>query len=125
MGLSLLEDLPESGGIFLLSGEKPVEMREQAYAAEDLLRELLARYPDLLASEQLAGAPGPWRRVKREAGVPDPGSGRGCPACAMAVQMIRLWLDDTDLPPIDLAHDEGGWGRGRWAETAVGRRSGG
>ena len=41
--------LPLSGGMFLLSGEKLVEMREQAYDSEDLLQELLATYPDLLA----------------------------------------------------------------------------
>lgn len=46
-----------SGGIFLLSGEKLVEMREQAYDSEDLLQELLAKYPDLLAGDQLAGSP--------------------------------------------------------------------
>jgi hypothetical protein len=60
-----------SGGIFLLSGEKLVEMREQAYDSEDLLQELLAKYPDLLAGDQLAGSPRRWLLVKREAGVPD------------------------------------------------------
>jgi hypothetical protein len=64
-------DLPVSGGIFLLSGEKLVEMREQAYDSEDLLQELLAKYPDLLAGDQLAGSPRRWLLVKREAGVPD------------------------------------------------------
>jgi hypothetical protein len=45
-----------SGGIFLLSGETLVEMREQAYDSEDLLQRWLAKYPDLLAGDQLAGS---------------------------------------------------------------------
>src|SRR5271170_130345 len=43
------------GGISLLSGEKLVEMCEQVYDSEDLLHEILAKYPDLLAGEQHAG----------------------------------------------------------------------
>ena len=49
-----------SGGIFLLSGENLVEMREQAYDSEDLLQAWLAKYPNLLAGEQLAGSPRRW-----------------------------------------------------------------
>jgi hypothetical protein len=65
-------DLPVSGGIFLLSGETLVEMREQAYDSEDLLQRWLAKYPYLLAGgDQLAGSPRRWLLVKREAGVPD------------------------------------------------------
>src|SRR5215472_15558078 len=61
-----------SGGIFLLTGETLVEMREQPYDSEELLQKLLARYPDLLAGgDQLAGSPRRWLLVKREAGVPD------------------------------------------------------
>lgn len=36
-------DLVVTGGIFLLSGENLVEMREQAYDSEDLLQGWLAR----------------------------------------------------------------------------------
>jgi len=43
-----------SGGIFLLNGEQLVEMRERAYDSEDLLQALLAKYPNLLAGDQLA-----------------------------------------------------------------------
>jgi hypothetical protein len=64
------------GGIFLLSGEQLVEMRERAYDSEDLLQKLLADYPSLLAAgDELAGAPRRWLLVKREAGVPDRDAG--------------------------------------------------
>ena len=55
----------------MLRGEQLVEMREQAYDSEDLLQALLAKYPDLLAGDQLAGSPRRWLLVKREIGVPD------------------------------------------------------
>jgi hypothetical protein len=60
-----------SGGIFLLSGEQLVEMREQAYDSEDRLQGWLAKHPNLLAGDQLAGSPRRWLLVKREKGVPD------------------------------------------------------
>jgi hypothetical protein len=37
-------------------------MVEQDYASEALLQELLARYPDLLAGDQIDGARSPGRR---------------------------------------------------------------
>jgi hypothetical protein len=57
--------------IFLLRGEELVEMREQAYDSEDLLQTWLAKHADLLAGNQLAGAPRRWLLVRREAGIPD------------------------------------------------------
>jgi hypothetical protein len=52
-----------------------VEMREQAYDSEDLLQTWLAKHPDLLAGDQLAGAPRRWLLVRREVGVPDRDAG--------------------------------------------------
>jgi hypothetical protein len=46
-------------------------MREQAYDSEDLLQAWLAKHPDLLAGDQLAGSPRRWLLVRREAGIPD------------------------------------------------------
>ena len=41
-----------SGGIFLLrGGDDLVAMTEAPYASEDVLQELLAKFPDLLAGE--------------------------------------------------------------------------
>ena len=83
-----------SGGIFLLSGEKLVEMREQAYDSEDLLQELLAKYPDLLAGDQLAGSPRRWLLVKREAGVPDREAG------GSRFSLDHLFIDQEAVPTL-------------------------
>jgi len=64
-----------SAGIFLLSGERLMEMREQEYDSEDLLQAWLTKYPYLLAGEQLAGSPRRWLLVRREAGILDQGGG--------------------------------------------------
>jgi len=43
-----------SGGIFLLCGDDDlVEMTEQPYDSEDILQALIARFPSLLAGDQL------------------------------------------------------------------------
>jgi len=58
--------------IFLLndSGEI-VEMADRPYDSEDLLQQLLANYPSILAGDQFGhGAPLKWLPVTREAGVP-------------------------------------------------------
>jgi hypothetical protein len=47
------------GGVYLLREDELVEMREAAYEAEDVLQELLAKYPSLLAGDQLSGTEPP------------------------------------------------------------------
>ena len=43
-----------SGGIFLLGGDDDlVEMTEQPYDSEDIFQALIARFPSLLAGDQL------------------------------------------------------------------------
>jgi hypothetical protein len=61
-----------NGGIFLIQNDgELVEMKEQPYDTEDVLQQLLARYPSLLAGDQLDGAaPRRWLLVAREMGVP-------------------------------------------------------
>jgi hypothetical protein len=84
-----------AGGIFLLSGEKLVEMREQAYDSEDLLQSWLAKYPNLLAGgEQLAGSPRRWLLVKREAGVPDRETGSN------RWSLDHLFIDQEAVPTL-------------------------
>jgi hypothetical protein len=46
-----------NGCIFLINGDQSlVEMREEPYSSEDLLQGLLAKYPNLLAGDQMGGA---------------------------------------------------------------------
>ena len=87
-------DLRMSGGIFLLSGETLVEMREQAYDSEDLLQRWLAKYPDLLAGDQLAGSPRRWLLVRREAGIPDREAG------GSRWSLDHLFIDQEAVPTL-------------------------
>lgn len=55
-------------GVYLVrEGGGLVEMSEQDYASEELLQELLANYPDLLAGDQMGqDEPRRWLLVSRE-----------------------------------------------------------
>lgn len=57
-----------SGGIYLVQGDgNLVEMAAQDYASEALLQELLAKYPNLLAGDQInSDVPRRWLLVSRE-----------------------------------------------------------
>ena len=57
-----------SGGIYpIQDDDKLVEMNERGYDTEDLLQELLAKYPNLLAGDQRDdAAPRRWLLVSRE-----------------------------------------------------------
>jgi len=60
------------GHIYLLSHDKKlIDMVEESYDSEKLLQELLADYPDLLASDQIGESPRRWILISREIGVPD------------------------------------------------------
>lgn len=63
----------KSDAIFLIAGDGDLEkIPRAAYDREDLLQELLDRYPELLAGEQIrSGGPVRWLVVEREAGIPD------------------------------------------------------
>jgi hypothetical protein len=66
-------------GIFLIGDDNQlVEMVSQAYDSEALLQQLLARYPNLLAGDQIdAAAPRRWLLLSREMAVPDQMDGAG------------------------------------------------
>src|SRR3954451_7376395 len=85
-----------SGGIFLLRGEDDlVPMTEAPYDSEDVLQELLAKFPDLLAGDQLAGAEARrWVLVDRESGVPDEEGGVG------RWSLDHLFLDQDAVPTL-------------------------
>ncbi len=72
-----------------------VEMTEQAYDSEDLLQELLAKYPSVLAGDQLGVAePRRWLLIAREFPLPseEGGSGRW--------SVDHLFLDQDAIPTL-------------------------
>ena len=83
------------GAIFLLKADGLVEMTEQDYESEDLLQEFLARYPALLAGDQMDSAsPRRWLLISREASIPseEGGSGRW--------SLDHLFLDQDGIPTL-------------------------
>jgi hypothetical protein len=85
-----------NGGIFLIQGAgQLVEMKEKPYDSEDMLQELLAKYPNLLAGDQMdATAPRRWLLVTREMGVPDEEDGRD------RWSLDHLFLDQDAIPTL-------------------------
>jgi hypothetical protein len=85
-----------SGGIFLIqSGGDLVEMKEQPYDSEAVLQELLAKYPNLLAGDQMDGAaPRRWLLVSREMGVPSEEEGGD------RWSLDHLFLDQDAIPTL-------------------------
>jgi hypothetical protein len=85
-----------SGNIFLLrGGDDLVPMTEAPYDTEDVLQELLAKFPDLLAGDQLAGAETRrWLLIDRESAVPDTEEGAG------RWLVDHLFLDQDAVPTL-------------------------
>jgi hypothetical protein len=85
-----------SGAIFLIQDNgQLMEMNEQGYDSEDILQTLLARYPNLLAGDQINNeAPRRWLMVSREASLPSEEGG----ACRWAVD--HLFLDQDAIPTL-------------------------
>src|ERR1700681_3814296 len=73
-----------SDAIYLLSNSGELRRIEhQLYASEDILQELVAKYPDVLAGDQIApDAPPRWLLIRREPSIPDSVDGED-----------RWWLD--------------------------------
>lgn len=83
-------------GIYLLkeNGEL-VEMSEQHYDSEDLLQTLLAKYPNLLAGDQIDSLnPRKWLLVSREMAIPDKEEGGG------RWSVDHLFLDQDAVPTL-------------------------
>lgn len=85
-----------SGGIFLLRGEDDlVPMREAPYDSEDILQELLARFPDLLAGDQLPRSEARrWILIARESALPDSEDAGG------RWSVDHLFLDQDAVPTL-------------------------
>lgn len=85
-----------NGGIFLIQDNgQLIEMTAQQYDSEDLLQELLAKYPNLLAGDQMDNkSPRRWLLISREASVPseDGGGGRW--------SVDHLFLDQDGIPTL-------------------------
>ena len=82
--------------IFLIGdGGEIVEMTDQAYDSEALLQELLAKYPTVLAGDQMSGsAPLKWLLVAREAGIPDQEGG------ADRWSLDHVFIDQGGIPTL-------------------------
>lgn len=80
----------------MLQGEDElVPMFESAYDTEDVLQALVARFPDLLAGDQLAGdVPRRWLLVGRETALPDAEDGGG------RWSVDHLFLDQDAIPTL-------------------------
>ncbi|MCL5959626.1 MAG: hypothetical protein M1358_09980 [Chloroflexi bacterium] len=85
-----------NGGIFLIKGDDQlVEMKEQTYDSEDVLQTLLAKYPNLLAGDQMdSSAPRRWLLISREAALPSEEGGAGRWA------IDHLFLDQDAIPTL-------------------------
>jgi len=69
MGGNIMND----DSIYLLKDSGDLEkVRKHSYDSEDLIQELIEKYPELLAGEQInPDEPVRWILIKREAGIPD------------------------------------------------------
>src|SRR6266516_929126 len=72
-----------------------VEMRETPYEAEDVLQQLIAKFPSLLAGDQFGiAAPRRWLLVGREASLPDDEDAAG------RWSVDHLFLDQDAVPTL-------------------------
>jgi hypothetical protein len=70
-------------------------MRSQQYDSEDLLQELLCKYPNLLAGDQIdSRSPRRWLLVSREASIPGEEGGGG------RWSLDHLFLDQDAIPTL-------------------------
>lgn len=84
-------------GLFHIGAdEQLVAMKATPYAAEDVLQQLLATHPDLLAGGQITPAePRRWALVQREQGVPDRGDSIGT-----RWSLDQLFVDQEGVPTL-------------------------
>ena len=83
-------------GIYLIKENGDlVEMSEHRYDSEDLLQTLLAKYPNLLAGDQIDSLnPRKWLLVSREMAIPDKEEGGG------RWSVDHLFLDQDAVPTL-------------------------
>lgn len=85
-----------SGGMFIIGDDgKLTPMTEQSYDSEDLLQQLIAEYPDLLAGDQINSvSPRRWVLVSREQEIPAEEGG------AARWSVDHLFLDQDAIPTL-------------------------
>ena len=85
-----------AGGIYLLRGDDDfLPMKEAPYDSEDVLQALIAKFPDLLASDQLPGSePRRWLLIRREAALGSDDSG------GTRWSIDHLFFDQDSIPTI-------------------------
>ncbi|WP_420640989.1 hypothetical protein [Candidatus Leptofilum sp.] len=85
-----------SGKIYLIQEDDSLlEMAQRPYDREDILQTLLAKYPDLLAGEQVnPEKPRRWLLVSREIGIPNEESG------PEHWSLDHLFLDQDGIPTL-------------------------
>jgi hypothetical protein len=85
-----------NGGIYLIQDDgQLIEMTEQEYDSEDLLQDLLAKYTNLLAGEQIdSGSPRRFLLISREVSLPSDENSSG------RWSVDHLFLDQDAIPTI-------------------------
>jgi hypothetical protein len=85
-----------SGGIYVLRDDgELVTLSQRQYDSEDLLQMLLAKYPSILAGDQISpSTPRQWLLVKREVEVPGEEGGGG------RWSLDHLFLDQDGIPTL-------------------------
>jgi hypothetical protein len=82
-------------GVYLIQDDKLTEMTEHSYDSEDLLQALLAKYPSLLAGDQIDSAePRKWILVSREAPIPSEEDG------SPRWSIDHVFLDQDGIPTL-------------------------
>lgn len=83
-------------GLFIIKEDNSlVGLSETKYEKEDFLQALLARYPDLLASDQInPEVPRRWLLITRELGVPDD------PEASNRWSLDHLFVDQEGIPTL-------------------------
>ena len=86
----------DGGGIYLIQDNgQLIEMTEQEYDSEGLLQELLAKYPNLMAGEQIdSESPRRWLLVSREISLPSQEDVAG------RWSVDHLFLDQDAIPTL-------------------------
>jgi hypothetical protein len=79
--------------IYFRQGDELVPMTEQPYEAEDLLQELLAKYPGLLSGDE-DGTSRKWLLIQRELGIASEEDGAG------RFSIDHLFVDDQGVPTL-------------------------